>query len=61
MGWEAFETATRRTDASHGHSTGALVRYRPQIAVSVLVVIVLVGAPAAAWHGATCGSTCHAV
>ena len=38
-----FETATRRDDASHDHSTGALVRHWPQIAVSVLVVIVLVG------------------
>ena len=38
---EAFETATRR--ASQGSQTGALARYRPQIAVSVLVVIVLAG------------------
>jgi competence protein ComEA len=38
---EAFETATRR--ASQGSPTGALARYRPQIAVSVLVVIVLAG------------------
>jgi competence protein ComEA len=35
---EAFETATRRPSAS---PIGA--RYRPQIAVSVLVVIVLIG------------------
>jgi competence protein ComEA len=40
---EAFETATRRGSASHGSPTGALARYRPQIAVSVLVVIVLTG------------------
>ena len=38
---EAFETATRR--ASQGSPTGSLARYWPQIAVSVLVVIVLVG------------------
>ena len=38
---EAFETATRR--ASHGSQAGALARYRPQVAVSVLVVIVLFG------------------
>jgi competence protein ComEA len=38
---EAFETATRRGGA---HSpAGALARYRPQIVVSVLVVIVLTG------------------
>lgn len=43
MGREAFETATRRKGASQGSATGALVRYRPQIAVSVLVVIVLTG------------------
>jgi competence protein ComEA len=40
---QAFETATRRGNASHGSPTGTLVRYRPQIAVSVLVVIVLTG------------------
>ena len=40
---EAFESATRRKGASQGSATGALVRYRPQIAVSVLVVIVLTG------------------
>ncbi len=38
---EAFETATRR--ASSGAPTGALARYLPQVAVSVLVVIVLMG------------------
>ena len=38
---EAFETATRR--ASPGSQTGALARYLPQVAVSVLVVIVLTG------------------
>jgi competence protein ComEA len=38
---EAFETATRR--ASQGSLSGALARYRPQLAVSVLVVIVLTG------------------
>jgi competence protein ComEA len=43
MGWEAFETATRRGSASQTFSTGTLARYRPQIAVSVLVVIVLIG------------------
>ncbi len=43
MGWEAFETATRRGSASQAYPSGALVRYRPQIAVSVMVVIVLVG------------------
>src|SRR5918992_190599 len=43
MGREAFESATRRKGASQGSATGALVRYRPQIAVSVLVVIVLTG------------------
>ena len=40
---EAFETATRRSGASHGSPTGTLARYRPQVAVSVLVVIVLAG------------------
>jgi competence protein ComEA len=43
MGWEAFETATRRSDASQTFPTGTLARYRPQIAVSVLVVIALIG------------------
>ncbi len=38
---EAFETATRRTPS--GSAAGALARYLPQIAVSVLVVIVLTG------------------
>ena len=40
---ESFETATRRGSASRGSPTGALARYGPQIAVSVLVVIVLTG------------------
>jgi competence protein ComEA len=43
MGWEAFETAPRRESASQGSTTGVLGRYRPQIAVSALVVIVLTG------------------
>jgi competence protein ComEA len=43
MGWEAFETATRRDDASPGSPGGSLARYRPQVAVSLLVVLVLVG------------------
>lgn len=43
MGWEAFETATRRGSASQGSATGNLARYRPQIAVSVLIVVVLIG------------------
>ena len=38
---EAFETATRRTPP--GPREGSLARYLPQIAVSVLVVIVLTG------------------
>ncbi len=38
---EAFETAPRR--ASRGSRTGVLTCYRPQIAVSVLVVIALAG------------------
>jgi competence protein ComEA len=40
---EAFETATRRGSASQVSPTGALTRYRPQIVISVLVVIVLTG------------------
>ena len=40
---EAFETATRRGGASEDSLAGALARYRPQIVVSVLVVIVLTG------------------
>jgi competence protein ComEA len=40
---EAFETRTRRGDASHGSPSGTLARYRPQVAVSVLVVVVLAG------------------
>jgi competence protein ComEA len=43
MGWEAFETATRRGSASRGSATGVMARYRPQLAVSALVVIVLIG------------------
>jgi competence protein ComEA len=43
MGWEAFETATRQGSASQAFPTGTLARYRPQVAVSVLVVVVLVG------------------
>ncbi len=43
MGWEALDTATRRGSASHGRATVGLARYRPQIAVSMLVAIVLVG------------------
>ena len=40
---EAFQTATRRGGASEGSLAGALARYRPQIVVSMLVVIVLTG------------------
>ncbi|HEX2181317.1 MAG TPA: helix-hairpin-helix domain-containing protein [Rubrobacteraceae bacterium] len=40
---EAFETATRRGSASQAFPTGAFARYRPQVVVAVLVVIVLVG------------------
>ena len=40
---EAFETATRRGSASQRFPTGTLARYRPQVAVSVLVVILLSG------------------
>ncbi len=40
---ETFETATRRGSPSQGSPTRALARYRPQIMVSILVVIVLVG------------------
>jgi competence protein ComEA len=43
MGYVAFETATRRGNASQSSPASALARYRPQIAVSVLVVIVLTG------------------
>jgi competence protein ComEA len=43
MGLDAFETATRQGSASQGSTTGILARYRPQIAVSALVVIVLIG------------------
>ena len=37
---EAFETAPRRRSASQG---SPLARYRPQIAVSALMVVVLIG------------------
>jgi competence protein ComEA len=40
---EAFETATRRGSASQAFPRGAFARYRPQVAVAVLVVVVLVG------------------
>jgi competence protein ComEA len=40
---EAFQTATRRGGTSEGSLTGALARYRAQIVVSVLVVVVLTG------------------
>ena len=40
---EAFQTATRRGGASESSLAGALARYRPQIVVSVLVVVVLTG------------------
>jgi competence protein ComEA len=40
---EAFETATRRGSASQRFPTGTLARYRPQVAVAVLVVVILVG------------------
>ena len=40
---EAFQTATRPGGTSEGSLAGALARYRPQILVSVLVVIVLTG------------------
>jgi competence protein ComEA len=40
---EAFETATRRGSAPRGPPPGALARYRPQVVVALLVVIVLVG------------------
>ena len=40
---EVFETATRRGGTSESSLAGALARYRPQIVVSVLVVVVLTG------------------
>ena len=43
MSREAFETATRRGGASQSSPAGGLARYRPQIVVSVLVVVVLTG------------------
>jgi competence protein ComEA len=43
MKMETFEIATRRGSASRRFSTHTFARYRPQIVVAVLVVIVLVG------------------
>ena len=43
MNREAFETATRGPGAQRRPPTGAFARYRPQVVVSLLVVIVLVG------------------
>ena len=40
---EAFETATRGPGSRPGAGTGGLARYRPQVVVSMLVVVVLVG------------------
>ena len=40
---EAFETATRRGGTSQSSLAGTLARYRHQIVVSVLVVVVLAG------------------
>ena len=40
---EAFETATRGPGSRPGARSGGLVRYRPQVVVSLLVVVVLVG------------------
>lgn len=40
---EAFETATRRGNPVQGSSTRDFARYRPQVMVSMLVVVVLVG------------------
>jgi len=39
----AFETATRGPAAQRGERPGRLARYRPQVVVSMLVVIVLIG------------------
>ena len=41
---EAFETATRGPGARQRVRPGGIARYRPQVVVSMLVVIVLVGA-----------------
>ena len=43
MQGEAFETATRGPGARRRSQTGGIARYRPQVVVSMLVVIVLVG------------------
>jgi competence protein ComEA len=43
MQGEAFETATRGPGARRRVHTGGIARYRPQVVVSMLVVIVLVG------------------
>jgi competence protein ComEA len=40
---DAFETATRGPGARRRPHTGALARYRPQVIVSMLVMIVLAG------------------
>lgn len=40
---ETFETATRGTGARRRVQTGGIARYRPQVVVSLLVVLVLVG------------------
>ncbi len=39
----AFETATRGAHARHDPRTSAIARYRPQIVVSMLVLLVLIG------------------
>ncbi|MCA1688698.1 MAG: helix-hairpin-helix domain-containing protein [Actinobacteria bacterium] len=40
---DAFETATRGSGARRSPRTGSPARYRPQVVVSLLVVVVLVG------------------
>ncbi len=40
---DAFETATRGPGARQRPQTGAFARYRPQVIVSMLVMIVLAG------------------
>ena len=40
---DAFETATRGPGARRRAPTGAFARYRPQVIVSILVMIVLAG------------------
>lgn len=40
---ETFETATRGAGARRRLQTGGIARYRPQVVVSLLVVLVLVG------------------